>query len=259
MSESKLKSTAKALVVLSKGILAADESLHTIKKRFRSANVDRTPETRRTYRELLLTTPGIEAYISGVILFDETIRQPTENGTPFPELLAHKGILPGIKVDKGTRNLAGFPGEKITEGLDGLRERLAEYRELGAQFSKWRAVIAIGSEIPTDTCIEANANALARFAALSQDQGLVPIVEPEVLMDGDHDIKQCEDVTTRTLSAVFAQLIGHRVILEGMLLKQAWKRSPKQLCVVFSEWSPLLFPASCSSQVGKVPNKSPGI
>lgn len=219
MSESKLQNTAKALVSPGKGILAADESLHTIKKRFRSADVDCTPETRRTYRELLLTTPGIEAYISGVILFDETIRQVTENGTLFPKLLVHKGILPGIKVDKGTVDLAGFPGEKITEGLDELRERLAEYRELGAQFSKWRAVIAIGSDIPTDTCIEANANVLARFAALSQEVGLVPIVEPEVLMDGGHDIQRCEEVTEETLLAVFSHLYRHRVVLEGMLLK----------------------------------------
>jgi len=215
----KLENVARTLVQKGKGILAADESVRTIRRRFRSVGIDSTPETRQAYRQLLLTTPGIESYISGVILFDETIRQQTENGTPFPELLVDKGILPGIKVDKGTKDLAGFPGEKATEGLDELRERLAEYRELGAQFSKWRAVIAIGSDIPTDTCIEANANALARFAALSQEAGLVPIVEPEVLMDGDHDIQRCEEVTEKTLSAVFSHLYRHRVVLEGMLLK----------------------------------------
>lgn len=217
MNSEKLESVARALVQKGKGILVADESIRTIRKRFRSVGIDSTPETRRAYRELLLTTPGIETYISGVILFDETIRQGTENGTPFAELLADKGILPGVKVDKGTVDLAGFPGEKVTEGLDELRERLAEYRELGAQFSKWRAVIAIGSDIPTDACIEGNA--LARFAALSQEAGLVPIVEPEVLMDGDHDIKQCEEVTEKTLSAVFSHLYRHRVVLAGMLLK----------------------------------------
>jgi len=219
MNSEKLENVARALVQKGKGILAADESMRTIRRRFRSVGIDSTPETRQAYRQLLLTAPGIESYISGVILFDETIRQTTQDEKEFPDLLAEKGVFPGIKVDKGARDLAGFPGEKITEGLDELRERLAEYRELGAQFSKWRAVIAIDSDIPTDTCIEANANALARFAALSQEAGLVPIVEPEVLMDGDHDIKQCEDVTERTLSAVFAQLIGHRVLLEGMLLK----------------------------------------
>lgn len=219
MNSEKLENVARALVQKGKGILAADESMRTIRGRFRAVGIDSTPETRQAYRQLLLATPGIESYISGVILFDETIRQQTKKGTPFPELLAHKGILPGIKVDRGTVDLAGFPGEKVTEGLDGLRDRLAEYHKLGVRFTKWRAVIAIGSDIPTDTCIEANANVLARFAALSQEVGLVPIAEPEVLMDGDHDIKQCEEVTARTLSAVFAQLIGHRVLLEGMLLK----------------------------------------
>ena len=219
MNSEKLENVARTLVQKGKGILAADESIRTIRRRFRSVGIDATPETRQAYRQLLLTTPGIESYISGVILFDETIRQTTQDGKEFPDLLAEKGVFPGIKVDKGTRDLAGFPGEKITEGLDGLRERLAEYRELGAQFSKWRAVIAIGSDIPTGTCIEANANALARFAALSQEAGLVPIVEPEVLMDGGHDIGQCEDVTEKTLSAVFSHLYCHRVVLEGMLLK----------------------------------------
>jgi len=219
MNSEKLENVARTLVQKGKGILAADESIRTIRRRFRSVGIDATPETRQAYRQLLLTTPGIESYISGVILFDETIRQTTQDGKEFPDLLAEKGVFPGIKVDKGTRDLAGFPGEKITGGLDGLRERLAEYRELGAQFSKWRAVIAIDSDMPTDTCIEANANALARFAALSQEEGLVPIVEPEVLMDGGHDIRQCEDVTEKTLSAVFSHLGCHRVVLEGMLLK----------------------------------------
>lgn len=219
MKSEKLENFARKLVQSGKGILAADESVRTIRRRFRSVGIDSTPESRQAYRQLLLTTPGIESYISGVILFDETIRQITQDEKQFPDLLAEKGIFPGIKVDRGIVDLAGFPGEKITEGLDELRERLAEYRELGAQFTKWRAVIAIGSDIPTDTCIEANANALARFAALSQEAGLVPIVEPEVLMDGGHDIGQCEDVTEKTLLAVFSHLYRHRVILEGMLLK----------------------------------------
>lgn len=210
---------AQAMVAKGKGILAADESFGTIEKRFKSVNLPSTEEHRRAYREMLFTTPGIGEYLSGVIMFDETIRQRTESGTPFPEVLQRQGILPGIKVDAGAKALAGYPGEKITEGLDGLRERLAEYRELGARFTKWRAVIAIGDGIPTRFCIDANAHALARFAALSQEAGLVPIVEPEVLMDGDHSIERCEEVTQITLGAVFAHLLAHRVELEGMVLK----------------------------------------
>jgi fructose-bisphosphate aldolase class I len=219
MNKHELESIAQALVPEGKGILAADESFGTIKKRFDSINVVSTEETRRSYREMLFTTPGVEEFISGVILFDETIRQATQDGTSFPEVLAGKGIIPGIKVDKGAKALAGFPGERITEGLDGLRERLVEYDELGARFTKWRAVITIGEGIPTRYCIDANAHALARFAALSQEAGLIPVVEPEVLMEGDHGIERCEEVTTATLKSVFSELQEHRVALEGMLLK----------------------------------------
>jgi fructose-bisphosphate aldolase class I len=214
-----LTHVARAIVAPGKGILAADESSGTIEKRFRSIDVDSTEEHRRAYRELLFTTEGAGEFISGVILFDETIRQRATDGTPFPEVLDRQGIIPGIKVDKGTKALAGFPGEKITEGLDGLRDRLTSYRELGAKFTKWRAVITIGDGIPTRTCIHANAEALARFAALSQEAGLVPIVEPEVLMDGAHTIERCFDVTADTLAAVFAALRAYRVRFDGMLLK----------------------------------------
>ncbi|HZR92078.1 MAG TPA: class I fructose-bisphosphate aldolase [Gaiellaceae bacterium] len=219
MSTQALKETARALVAPGKGILAADESSGTIKKRFDSIGVESTEESRRAYRDLLFTTPGVEEFISGVILFDETIRQSSADGTPFPKLLEGKGIIPGIKVDKGAKDLANAPGEKITEGLDGLRERLEEYRSLGARFTKWRAVITIGAGIPSEYCIWANAHALARFAALSQEAGLVPIVEPEVLMDGDHTIDRSFDVTSRTLHAVFTELRDQRVHFDQMLLK----------------------------------------
>jgi fructose-bisphosphate aldolase class I len=219
MSHDNLDATAQALVAPGKGILAADESTGTIGRRLASIQVDSTEQNRRAYRELLFTTQGAEQFISGVILFDETIRQRADDGTAFPEVLARQGIIPGIKVDKGTVALAGFPGEKITEGLDGLAARLAEYVELGARFTKWRAVITIGADLPSDGCIAANAEALARFAALSQEAGLVPIVEPEVLMDGDHTIARCREVTVATLVAVFEALRRHRVRLEGMLLK----------------------------------------
>lgn len=219
MSNHKLEAIAQALVSAGKGILAADESFPTIKKRFERINVPSTEENRRSYREMLFTTPGVEAFISGVILFDETIRQTAQNGTPLPQVLAQKGIIPGIKVDKGAKTLGGFPSEKITEGLDGLRDRLSEYRHLGARFAKWRAVITIGEGIPTRTCIDANAHAMARYAALCQEAVLVPIVEPEVLMEGDHDLERCETVTTITLERVFAELHKHHVMLEGMLLK----------------------------------------
>jgi fructose-bisphosphate aldolase class I len=214
-----LESIAKALVAPGKGILAADESYSTIKKRFSAVNIESTEEIRRSYRDMLFTTPGIEQYISGVILFDETIRQSTMDGTPFPKLLDRRGILTGIKVDTGAKDMADFPGEKITEGLDGLRERLVGYRELGARFAKWRAVITIGPGLPTHTCIQANAEVLARYAALCQEAGFVPIVEPEVLMEGDHSKQRCEEVTTQTLGAVFDRLAAHRVHFEGMLLK----------------------------------------
>ena len=213
MTTSQLASVAQAMVAPGKGILAADESFPTIKKRFDSISLESTEEHRRAYREMLFTTRGMNAFVSGVILFDETLRQATK------ELLEREGIIPGIKVDKGAKALAGYPGEKITEGLDGLRERLAEYRDLGAKFTKWRAVIAIGDGLPTRFCIDANAHALARFAALSQEAGLVPIVEPEVLMDGDHSIERCEQVTETTLKSVFFQLHAHRVTLEEMILK----------------------------------------
>jgi fructose-bisphosphate aldolase class I len=219
MSSHDLEAIAEALVAAGKGILAADESFPTIEKRFRSIGVTATEESRRSYRELLLTTPGIGEHISGVILFDETIRQATANGTPFVEVLAGQGVIPGIKVDKGAKPLAGAPGEKITEGLDGLRDRLREYHELGARFTKWRAVITIGEGIPSRCCLEANAEALARFAALSQEAGLVPIVEPEVLMDGDHTIDRCFEVTEAALHATFAALHARRVVCEQALLK----------------------------------------
>jgi fructose-bisphosphate aldolase class I len=219
MDTNALHSTAQTLVARGKGILAADESSPTIKKRFDPIGVASSEENRRAYRELLFTTEGIEAFISGVILFDETLRQTAADGTPFPKLLADRGIVPGIKVDKGAKPMAGFPGEKITEGLDGLRERLDEYRELGARFAKWRAVITIAHAVPTPANVRANAHALARYAALCQEAGLVPIVEPEVLMDGDHDIDRCEVVTTRTLQAVFDELFHQGVDFEGMLLK----------------------------------------
>ena len=214
-----LESTAKALVAERKGILAADESFPTIEKRFKSISIESTEENRRAYRDMLFTTPNLEEYISGVILFDETIRQSTSDGTGFAELLSSKGMIPGIKVDAGAKDLALFPGEKITEGLDGLRGRCEEYYEAGARFSKWRAVITIGDDIPSDFCIHANGHALARYAALSQEAGLVPIVEPEVLMDGDHSIERCYEATERTLKALFMQLELHRVSLPGLLLK----------------------------------------
>jgi fructose-bisphosphate aldolase class I len=216
---SELQETAKALVAEGKGILAADESSGTIKKRFDSIGVDSTEENRRAYRDLLFTTEGAEEFISGVILYDETIRQSSADGTPFPKLLERKGVIPGIKVDTGAKPLAGSPDETVTEGLDGLRERLEEYRGLGARFTKWRAVISIGAGRPSDYAIWTNAHALARFAALSQEAGLVPIVEPEVLMDGDHDIEASFVVTERTQRAVFTELFDQRVEREGMLLK----------------------------------------
>ena len=232
MAQQELRSTARALVAEGKGILAADESSGTIQKRFDGVGVECTEESRRAYRELLFTAPGVEEYISGVILFDETIRQKAKDGTPFPKLLERRGILPGIKVDAGAKEMAGFAGEKATEGLDGLRERLAAYRDLGARFAKWRAVITIGPGIPTPGCIEANAEALARYAALCQEGGVVPIVEPEVLMDGDHPLERCEEATTTALRAVFARLALHRIALEGMILKPnmvvSGKACPKQ-------------------------------
>lgn len=214
-----LEAIANAMVAKGKGILAADESTGTIQKRLAGINVESTEENRRAYRELLFTTEGAGDYISGVILFDETLRQSTKDGKPFVRCLDAAGIIPGIKVDKGAKQLAVALEERVTEGLDGLREQLNEYSDLGARFTKWRAVITIGDGIPSRYCIEANAHALGRYAALSQEAGLVPIVEPEVLMDGDHDIERCREVTEATLHAVFHQLFEQRIALEGMLLK----------------------------------------
>ena len=219
MNRSELETTAKAMVAKGKGILAADESGGTIKKRFDTIKLESTEEARRTYREMLFTTAGAADYISGVIFYDETLRQKTKDGTPFPQYLRKLGIVPGIKVDAGAKPLANFPNETITEGLDGLRERLAEYYSLGARFAKWRAVIDIAADIPSQFALEANAHALARYAALCQEANIVPIVEPEVLMDGAHSIERCEEVTSATLAATFAQLHSHRIHLEGMILK----------------------------------------
>jgi fructose-bisphosphate aldolase, class I len=219
MKHSELERIAKAMVAKGKGILAADESGATIKKRFDKISLESTEEHRRSYREMLFSAPHTADYISGVILFDETLRQKTKDGVPFPDYLTKLGIVPGIKVDMGAKPFAGFANETITEGLDGLRERLVEYHRLGARFAKWRAVIDIAEQVPTPYAIEANAQALARYAALCQEQGIVPIVEPEVLMDGAHSIERCEEVTSATLARVFDQLDRHRVYLEGMILK----------------------------------------
>ncbi len=232
MSSKDLEATARQLVTKGKGILAADESSGTIERRFKQIKLSSTEDSRRAYREMLFTTPGASDFISGVILYDETIRQKSSKGVPFPEVLSKQGIIPGIKVDTGAKELAGSPDETVTEGLDGLRERLKEYFDLGGRFTKWRAVITIGKGIPTRYCIEANAHALARYAALSVEGGLVPIVEPEVLMDGDHTIERCFDVTERTLKSVFHALYEQRVPPEQMLLKPnmvlSGKGCPKQ-------------------------------
>jgi fructose-bisphosphate aldolase class I len=234
MAMKELQEVARALVAPGKGILAADESTGSIQKRLESVGVESTEENRRAYRDMLFTTKGAGEFISGVIMFDETIRQSSADGTPFPTVLTDAGILPGIKVDTGGHPLAFSPVEKVTEGLDGLRERLIEYRELGAKFTKWRAIIDIaGKEIPSQYCIDVNAHALARYAALCQDEGLVPIVEPEVLMDGDHTIARCSQVSTKTLKTVFAALKAQRVELSGILLKPNMivpgKKSKKQV------------------------------
>jgi fructose-bisphosphate aldolase class I len=231
---SDLASTAKALVAPGRGILAADESSGTIKKRFDSISVDSTEENRRQYREMLFTTPGMGEFISGVILYDETIRQSSSDGRTFVQVLEEAGVIPGIKVDTGSKPLAGFPGEQVTEGLDGLRDRLAEYVQLGAKFAKWRAVIDIdvSAGVPIDDGIAANAHALARYASLCQEAGLVPIVEPEVMMEGDHSIETCFDVTSRTLHKVYDELFHLRVDLPGSLLKPnmvlSGKKNPEQ-------------------------------
>jgi fructose-bisphosphate aldolase class I len=219
MSARELIATAKAMVAEGKGLLAMDESTPTCNKRFEKVGIPQTVEARRSYREMILTTPGLDEFISGAILYDETIRQSKKNGTPFIKLITNAGIIPGIKVDTGAKDMAGHPGEKITEGLDGLRARIAEYSQMGARFAKWRAVITIADGIPSGGCIEANAHALARYAALCQEAGLVPIVEPEVLMDGEHPLERCFEVTAEVLRTVFSQLYTQRVALEGMILK----------------------------------------
>jgi fructose-bisphosphate aldolase class I len=219
MNINELNATARALVAPGKGILAADESSGTIEKRFKAISVESTEQNRRDYRELMFTAPDAEKYISGVILYDETIRQKAKDGTPLPQVLTRRGIIPGIKVDKGTVPLPLSPNEKFTEGLDGLPKRLAEYKTLGARFAKWRAVITIGKDLPTHACVHANAEALACYAAACQEADIVPIVEPEVLMDGDHTLQRCFEVTESVLRRVFDSLHQHHVVLEGMLLK----------------------------------------
>jgi fructose-bisphosphate aldolase class I len=227
MSIEQLEQVAQAMVAPGKGIIAIDESNNTIKKRFDAVGVESSEEHRRAYREMLLTAPKLAEHISGAILYDETIRQATRDGVPFTKIMLDNGILPGIKVDKGPMPLAGFPGELVTEGLDGLRDRLNEYARLGAKFAKWRAVINIGEDIPTGTCIDVNAHALARYAALCQEQGLVPMVEPEVLMDGDHDIETAYEVTEAVLRSLFGALYDQNVLLEGTILKSSMVVSGK--------------------------------
>jgi len=228
MDKALLSKTAAAMVARGKGVLAADESSGTCEKRFKSIGVECTEESRRTYRGLLFTTSGAEQFVSGVILFDETLRQKTNDGVLFPDYLAHKGILPGIKVDKGAMDLALCPGEKVTEGLDGLRPRLAEYFKLGARFAKWRAVITIGPGIPSHACLYANAHALARYAALCQEASIVPMIEPEVLLDGGHTIERCEEVTEATLRATYAAMAAHNVSVEHLILKTSMVVSGKE-------------------------------
>jgi fructose-bisphosphate aldolase class I len=219
MNTQVLIDTTRTLVTGDRGLLAMDESNPTCNKRFARVGIPQTEEARRSYRELIVTTPGLGDCISGAILYDETIRQRKKDGTPFVKVLTDAGIIPGIKVDTGAKDMAGFPGQKVTEGLDGLRDRLAEYSQMGARFAKWRAVIAIDASIPTQGCIEANAHALARYAALCQEAKLVPVVEPEVLMDGEHPLERCCEVTEEVLRTVFNQLNAQRVMLEGMILK----------------------------------------
>ena len=219
MNTQELINTAEALVAGDKGLLAMDESNPTCDKRFAKQGIPQTEEARRAYRELIITTPGLGECISGTILYDETIRQRKKDGTLFIKAIIDAGIIPGIKVDIGAKDLAGHPGEKITEGLDGLRDRLKEYFQMGARFAKWRAVITVGDRIPSQGCVEANAQALARYAALCQEAGLVPVVEPEVLMEGDHSLERCRELTEELLRAVFAHLYVQRVTLEGMILK----------------------------------------
>jgi len=232
MDKALLSKTAAAMVARGKGILAADESSGTCETRFKTINTPCTEESRRAYRGLLFTTPGVEKFISGVILFDETTRQKTDDGAVFTDYLAKKGILPGIKVDTGAKNLALCPGEKVTEGLDGLRDRLAAYFKAGARFAKWRAVITIGEGIPSHACLYANAHALARYAALCQEASIVPMIEPEVLLDGGHSIERCEEVTEATLRATYTSMAAHNVSIEHLILKTSMvvsgKANPRQ-------------------------------
>ena len=223
-----LRATAAAMVAPGRGILAADESVATASKRLEAAGLASTPESRRAYREMLLTTPGISEYVSGVILFDETLRQKTKDGKPFAEYLKANGIIPGIKVDGGAHDMALHPGEKVTEGLDKLAERMQEYFKMGARFAKWRAVITIGEKIPTWACLEANAHALARYSAICQEASIVPIVEPEVLLDGNHTVERCEVETEKMLATLFNELIWHKVSLENVILKASMVVSGKE-------------------------------
>lgn len=230
-----LRATAKAMVAKGQGVLAMDESNGTCNKRLAAQGIETTEDKRRAYRELILTTPNLGDYISGAILYDETIRQSAKDGTPFLKVMKQQNIIPGIKVDTGAKDLAGFPGEKVTEGLDGLRDRIAEYYQMGARFAKWRAVITIGDGIPTRACIESNAHGLARYAKLCQEGGLVPIVEPEVLIDGDHTLERCYEVTEATLLAVFNQLHLQKIAFDQMVLKPSMvisgKNCPQQASV----------------------------
>jgi fructose-bisphosphate aldolase class I len=252
-----LERLANSLVADGKGILAADESVATLTRRFDALRIPSTEQSRRRYREMLFTTPGAAAFISGVIMHDETIRQKSSSGMPLPQVLERQGIVPGIKVDTGARPLAGSPEELVTEGFDGLRDRLAEYRSLGARFAKWRAVISIGDGRPSSTCVGLNAHALARYAALCQEAGVVPIVEPEVLLDGSHPIERCAEVTGAVLHAVFGELVQRRVSLESMLLKPsmviAGKDCPRQASV------PEVAAATLSCLRRHVPAAVPGI
>jgi fructose-bisphosphate aldolase class I len=257
MSHADLERVATAMVAKDKGLLAADESTSTIKKRFDKIGLESTEEHRRAYRDMLFSTPGVAQWISGVILFDETLRQKSKEGVPFPDYLSKLGIIPGIKVDQGAKPLALFPGETITEGLDGLRERMVEYYNLGARFAKWRAVIDIDKDIPSRFAIESNAQALARYAAICQEQNIVPIVEPEVLMDGGHTIERCEEVTDAVLAEVFSQLEGHRIHLEGMILKPNMVISGKKCSTQASAEQVAAATVRCLKR--HVPSAVPGI
>lgn len=257
MEINQLIDTAKELVNPSKGILAADESSGTIKKRFDSINVESTESTRRDYREMLFRAPESSNYISGVILYEETLSQSSSDGTSMVDILVNQGIIPGIKVDTGAKPLAGAPGETVTEGLDGLRERLQSYQNLGARFAKWRATIGIGKSTPSDYCIEVNAHALARYASLCQEVGLVPIVEPEVLMDGTHTIYECKEATERTLKKVYETLKAHRVALEGTLLKPNMVLSGKEALQRATPDEVAMHTIDCF--MGCVPPEVPGI